>query len=382
MSWPETRTPATRRTGYVWHGMYTWHDTGTHAGILPAGGAIQPHQNLESAESKARFAGLVEVSGLLDQLHRVSPRSASVEDLRRVHTREHVERIARLSASGGGDGGDGMTPFGRGAFEIGQLAAGGTIAAVDAVLTGAVDNAYALVRPPGHHATRDRSMGYCLFNNVSVALEWARATHGVGRVAIVDYDVHHGNGAQEIYYDDPSVLAISLHQDRLFPRDSGSTDEVGSGAGRGCTVNIPLPAGCGNEAYLQAVDRVVRPALEAFRPELILVSSGFDACAADPLGRMAVSASGYRRMATALMQLATELTGGKIVFSHEGGYSPVYVPFCGLAVLEALSGAGTTVGDPYAAAFEDSPAHPLQEWQSDVIERARQIALALQLECP
>jgi acetoin utilization deacetylase AcuC-like enzyme len=380
MSWPITTVAAVRRTGYVWHDMFGWHDTGTHAAILPAGYAIQPHHNLESAESKARLASLVEVSGLLDELVRVRPRTATIEDLCRVHTHEYVHRIEHLSATGGGDGGDGMTPFGTGAFEIAQLAAGGTIAAVDAVLSGEVDNAYALVRPPGHHATRESGMGYCLFSNVSVAIEWARANHGVHRVAIVDYDVHHGNGAQGIYYRDPDTLAISIHQEDLFPRRSGPVNETGDGAGVGHTINIPLPAGCGNDAYVTAIERAVRPALERFQPELIMVSSGFDACAADPLGRMSVTASGYRRMAEVLVEIAAEVARGRIVFSHEGGYSPAYVPFCGLAVLEALSGATTSVGDPFEAAFEEAPTHSLKQWQAAVIEQAREIALALQLE--
>lgn len=186
---------ATRRTGYVWHERYAWHDTGTHIGVFPAGGFNQPHMTFESAESKSRMAGLVEVSGMIDELVRVKPRMASREDLLRVHDAAHVDRIERESADRGGDGGDGFTPFGQGSYDIARLAAGGTMAAAEAVLTGAADNAYALVRPPGHHARRDMGMGYCLFSNVCVAIEYVRATFGVQRVAIVDYDVHHGNGA-------------------------------------------------------------------------------------------------------------------------------------------------------------------------------------------
>lgn len=368
-----------RTTGYVWHERYAWHDTGTHVGIAPSGGFNQPHQTFESAESKSRFAGLVEVSGLIDELTRIAAREATEADLERVHTPGYVARIARESAQRGGDGGDGFTPFGVGSFEIAKLAAGGTIAATEAVVTGAVDNAYALVRPPGHHARREMGMGYCLFSNVSVAIEYARANLGVERVAIVDYDVHHGNGAQSIYWDDPNVLAISIHQERLFPQDSGFLTEIGGRGAEGTTINIPLQAGAGNGAYLSAIDRVVAPAVRAFAPDLIMVSSGFDPSPVDPLGRMSVTSRGFKQIAARLVDLATEVCAGRVVFSHEGGYSPVHVPFCGLAVLEALTGIDTGVEDPFGQSFDDSPAHELRPWQADVIAQAEEIALALRL---
>ena len=367
---------ATRRTGYVWHERYAWHDTGTHIGVFPAGGFNQPHMTFESAESKSRMAGLVEVSGMIDELVRVKPRMASRDDLLRVHDADHVDRIERESADRGGDGGDGFTPFGPGSYDIARLAAGGTMAAAEAVLTGAADNAYALVRPPGHHARRDMGMGYCLFSNVCVAIEYVRATFGVQRVAIVDYDVHHGNGAESIYADDADVLTISLHQDRLFPQDTGSVTETGR---QGTNINVPLPAGSGNGAYRAAIERVAVPAVTAFRPDIIFVSSGFDPSPVDPLGCMTVTSGGFKDMAALLVDLAEDVCGGKIVFSHEGGYSPVHVPFCGLAVLEALSGHETGVPDPFGQSFDASPAHVLQPWQDAVIAQAALIADALRL---
>ena len=367
---------ASRRTGYVWHERYAWHDTGTHIGVFPAGGFNQPHMTFESAESKSRMAGLVEVSGMIDELIRVKPRLASREDLLRVHDAAHVDRIERESADRGGDGGDGFTPFGQGSYDIARLAAGGTMAAAEAVLTGAADNAYALVRPPGHHARRDMGMGYCLFSNVCVAIEYVRATFGVQRVAIVDYDVHHGNGAESIYADDADVLTISLHQDRLFPQDTGSVTETGA---QGTNINVPLPAGSGNGAYRAAIERVAVPAVTAFRPDIIFVSSGFDPSPVDPLGCMTVTSGGFKDMAAILVGLAEDVCGGKIVFSHEGGYSPVHVPFCGLAVLEALSGHETGVEDPFGQSFDASPAHVLQPWQDAVIAQGALIADALRL---
>lgn len=367
----------TRRTAYVWHERYAWHDTGTALGIYPSGGMSQPYHAFESTQSKARIAGLIEVSGMLDAVDRVSARPATREELTRVHTARHVDRIAQLSAATGGDGGDGATPFGPGSYEIACLAAGGTMAATEAVVAGRADNAYALVRPPGHHAVAATGMGYCLFNNVAVAIEDARARLGVRRVAIVDYDVHHGNGAQSIYWDDPDVLTISLHQERLFPQDSGELTETGGAGADGTCINVPLPAGSGNGAYLAAVDRVVAPAVEAFAPDLIMVASGFDASPLDPLGCMTVTSAGFGAMAARLVALADRACDGRLVFSHEGGYSPVHAPFCALAVLEALSGHETGVADPFDAGFEHSPAHALKPWQDERIAQAEEVARAL-----
>ena len=367
----------TPKTGYVWHERYAWHDTGNFAGLFEGGRYIQPYQTFESPESKARFAGLVEVSGLLDQLERIRAREASDEELLRVHTKDYIERIRDLSAENGGDGGDGNTPFGRGSFELAKLAAGGTIAAAEAVITGTCRNAYALVRPPGHHAEPDLGRGFCLFANVPIALEHLRDVHGVQRVAIVDYDVHHGNGAQKIYWNDPDVLTISIHQDRLFPVDSGLLSEQGGPEALGTNINVPLHAGAGDHAYWAAIDRVVTPALTTFEPEIILVSSGFDASAFDPLGRMSVTSHGFRGIAERLINVADSVCEGRIVFSHEGGYSPVHVPYCGLAVLEALSGIRTEVSDPFELSVGNSPTKPLTQWQDAEIEQAAELARRL-----
>jgi acetoin utilization deacetylase AcuC-like enzyme len=358
-------------TGFAWHERYAWHDTGRWAGLVPSGGLVQPYIHVENSETKSRLAGLLEVSGLLDQLTRLKIVPATREDVLRVHTVRHLDRIEEQSATlHGGDAGDGWSPFGTGSYEIALLAAGGTIAATSAVLTGAVDNAYALVRPPGHHAERDRGIGFCIFNNVAVAIEWARANHGVERIAVVDYDVHHGNGTQEIFYSDPNTLTISVHQNRLFPSDSGMRSERGAGAGEGFALNVPLPAGSGNGAYVTVFERIVLPALQAFRPELIMVASGFDASINDPLGRMLVTASGYRQLTKLLMVAAAELCSGRLVMSHEGGYSAEYVPFCGMAVLEEMSGRTTEVEHPFAGSWDDLPGQELEPWQSHEIEGA------------
>jgi acetoin utilization deacetylase AcuC-like enzyme len=371
------------RTGYVWHEIYGWHDTGRYAGFLRPGGFVQPYQHFESSESKTRFAALVEVSGLLDHLVRLRATPATEEDLLRVHDAAYVTRIqAQSMLDKGGDAGDGDSPFGHGGYEIAALAAGGTIAALDAVVTGNVDNAYALVRPPGHHARPTTGMGFCVFSNAAIAIRAMRAQHGVERVAVVDWDVHHGNGTQEIFYADPDTLTISLHQDKLFPQDSGLLSECGVGAGLGSCINIPLPAGSGNGAYLATMHRVVVPALRAFRPDLIVVASGFDASANDPLGRMLVTAGSFREMTRVLLDTAADVCAGRLAMTHEGGYSPVYVPWCGLAVLQEMSGVDLDVDDPFEASWATLPDQELKPWQESVLLAAAEAAWDLLAQLP
>jgi acetoin utilization deacetylase AcuC-like enzyme len=356
-------------TGFVFHELYLWHNTWNWALVFPPGLTVQPGEHAENPETKRRFKNLVEVSGLMDHLTLIKPRPATEAEILRFHTPAHLEKIRRMSAAGGGDASE-LTPFGTGSFEIALLAAGGTIEAMDAVLSGRVRNAYALVRPPGHHATQDVGMGFCLFGNVAIAIMHAQALRGVGRVATVDWDVHHGNGTQAAFYDTPDVLTISLHQDNLFPANSGGLEERGSGRGEGYNLNIPLPPGCGDGAYIEAMRRVVIPALERYRPEVILVPSGFDASGVDPLGRMMVSADGYRQMTRLLMEAADRLCAGRLVMSHEGGYSAMYAPYCGLAVLEEMSGHQTGVQDPWGPHIAKWGQQDLQPHQDTAIAAA------------
>jgi acetoin utilization deacetylase AcuC-like enzyme len=356
-------------TGFVFHELYLWHNTQNWAQIFPPSLHVQPGEHAENAETKRRFRNLVEVSGLIDHLTLLRPRAASEAELLRVHTPEHVENIRKLSETGYADAG-GLTPLGTGSYEIGLLAAGGAIVATDAVLTAKVKNAYALIRPPGHHATRSSAMGFCLFANAAIAIEHARKVHRLARIAVVDWDVHHGNGTQSIFYADPGVLTISLHQDNLFPPDSGHLHETGDGAGAGYTLNIPLPAGSGNGAYLAAMERVVIPALQRFKPELIVVPCGFDASGMDPLGRQMVSSEGFRAMTRMILQAADILCSGRLVMTHEGGYSAAYVPYCGLAVLEELSGMRTHIADPWTLMIAGWGGQDLQPHQAAAIDKA------------
>ncbi|KQT63970.1 MULTISPECIES: class II histone deacetylase [unclassified Aureimonas] len=363
-------------TGWNFHELYLWHETGNAAGLFPPGLTIEPGQHFENAETKRRFRNLMEVSGLLDRLTPISSVEIDAEDLALVHDRAYVERIRAMSAERGGDASP-LTPFGAGSYEIACKAVGGTTAVMDAVLKGEIANGYALVRPPGHHAEPEVGMGFCLFANIPLAIAKLKPVHGFSRVATVDWDVHHGNGTQAVFYDDPSVLTISLHQDRLYPHASGLREERGTGAGEGYNINVPLPAGSGHGAYLAAFERVVLPALRRYRPDLIVVPSGFDAAAVDPLGRMMLHSGTYREMTRLLMEAADELCGGRLAMSHEGGYSSSYVPYCGLAVMEQLSGWRSAVDDPFLPVFQAYEGQTLRPHQEAEIMKAADLVEAL-----
>lgn len=367
-----------RTVGYLWDTLYGWVDTGS-GGFTPADPAagLQPiGHHVAHADTKRRFHEAVQVSPLRTKLTVLEPEAALDQDLLRVHTAEHVELIKTQSKDPkGGDAGDGATPFGKGGFDIGKLAAGGAIRAVEAVVNGEVDTAYALINPPGHHAERARGMGFCLFNNASVAAAYAKEQLGLTRVAIVDWDVHHGNGTQDIWWDNPEVLTISLHQNKCYPPESGFREDNGTGAGEGAALNIPLPPGSGNAVYELAMQDVVVPALKAFQPELIIVASGFDASVMDPLARQMVTQQGFKNMTAQIMDAADDICDGKVTFVQEGGYSPYYLPVCGIGVLEVLTGAESGFGDPFAVLFNTQGVDDLFDHQrEEVAEAAKLVA--------
>jgi acetoin utilization deacetylase AcuC-like enzyme len=356
-------------TGFVWHESYFWHDTGSGFLFSADGKTVQPLAHPESPESKRRIKSLLDITGLSKKLTHLEPRPATHGDILRVHTCNYYDRVWAMNDTGGDAGG--LTPFGKGSVEIALLATGGVIRATEAVWGGEVDNAFALVRPPGHHAVSDSGMGFCIFNNNAVAARYLQAVHGVQRIAIVDWDVHHGNGAQDIFYADPSVLTISLHQDNCFPPDSGHISQTGAGAGDGYNLNIPLPPGASHEAYIAAWSRVVIPALHRFQPEFIFVASGLDANGMDPLARMLATSQTFREMTHLTKDAAATLCGGKLVIAHEGGYSAAYVPYCGLAVVEALCGELSGLADPYLP-IVGPQGHPLALHEDQVIRQAEQ----------
>ncbi len=354
-------------TGWVWHERYAWHDA---RGLMDSVGPqalFEPEPSLESGNTKRRFRNLVDVSGLLAQLTCVAPRSASEDELAMVHSRSYIDRVRRQSRGDGGDAGN-SSPFGRGTYEIAALAAGGCMAAAESVLDETVANAYALVRPPGHHAGPGGGWGYCVFSNVALTALHLRRVHGLERVAIVDWDVHHGNGSQAVFWSDPSVLTVSLHQEDLFPPGSGTVEEIGAGDGAGANINVPLPAGSGRAAYLHALDRAVLPALARFRPDFILVACGLDASMNDPLGRMNLTSECFGLMTERMKQAAAALCRGRLVMCQEGGYSSAYVPYCGLAIVECLAAISTGVADPWLGDTRKVRDLPLREHEAQAID--------------
>ena len=372
---------STQQTGFVWHELYAWHNTGSAAGAIPSSATVQPLGHIESADSKRRIAELLAVSGLTAQLTKIEAKAATDSDLLRFHSASYLQRIRRLSETGGGDASAGVaedfTPFGQDGYDIAALSSGGCLELARAVWQGRVKNGYALTRPPGHHAEASRGRGFCIFGNAVIAIKHLQQVCGAGRVAVVDWDVHHGNGTQSAFYDDPTVLTISLHQERNYPTDSGDLIENGQGAGLGTCLNIPLPAGAGHQAYLAAFDQVVLPALHRFRPEIIVVCSGFDACIMDPLGRMMLHSDSYRAMTAKLMQAAQQLCRDRLVMFHEGGYSEAYAPYCGLAVLEQLCGQLSAIRDPYLADWPHHPGQTLQAHQQQLISQAAELLAAI-----
>jgi acetoin utilization deacetylase AcuC-like enzyme len=360
-------------TGWVWHERYAWHDARGLMDSAPPEALFEPEPSLESGVTKRRFRNLVDASGLLESLVAIDPRPAGDDVLAWIHDTAYIDDVRARSAADGGDAGN-WTPFGRGTYDVAALAAGGCIAAADAVVDGRIRNAYALVRPPGHHAGPAGGAGYCVFSNVALTALHLQRERGLERIAIVDWDVHHGNGTQAAFWTDPSVLAISLHQDGLFPVGSGRREEIGAGEGEGATINVPLPAGSGRAAYLDAFDRVVRPALDRFGADFVLVASGLDASMCDPLGRMNLTSECFGVLTDRVLEAAGELCGGRLVLCHEGGYSSAYVPYCGLAIVERLAGVATGVADPWLDDDRTVAALPLRADESAAVDAAAEIA--------
>ena len=271
-------------------------------------------------EREARMSAILEKlreENLLDSLAQPQFEAASEDDIARAHTREHIALIRDLAQSGGGQI-DGDTRVGAQSYDVARLACGAAISATARVLAGECDNAFVVARPPGHHAESNRAMGFCLFNTVAVAARYALEVGGLQRVAILDFDVHHGNGTQEIFYEDSKVFFASLHQWPLYP-GTGAAHETGAGAGIGTTKNIPLPAGYDDDEYIRAW-RTLEAPLREYSPQMIFISAGFDAHVRDPLGSMNVTAQGFATMAKIARSWAREMCGGKLVCVLEGGY--------------------------------------------------------------
>ncbi len=359
------------QTAFFWDERCFWHSGGNYALTARVGGLVQPLAAgglPENPETKRRLKNLLDVSGLAGQLACQSGEPATRKELLRVHGAAYIDEFKRLSDTGGGELGE-RTPFGFGGFEIATLSAGLVRSALYSVLQGTYRNAYALSRPPGHHCLPDWPNGFCLLNNIGIAIKAALADGLAERIAVVDWDVHHGNGTEAVFYDDPNVLTISIHQERNYPLDTGGVETQGKGAGLGFNMNIPLPPGAGHATYIEAMQRLALPKLNAFKPDVIIIACGYDASGVDPLGRMLAGSDTFRQMTRMAIGVADAHSNGRLVMAHEGGYSELHVPFCGHAVLEEMSGSAITAKDPLGPRLSgQQPAPASQAFFSGLID--------------
>jgi acetoin utilization deacetylase AcuC-like enzyme len=316
------------KVGYVYDPIYLKHDTGQHP---------------ENARRLEAVISHLEQTQLIRQLTLIQPRAAAIEEVSSVHSEQHIARIQRVAQEGGGWL-DPDTVMSSDSYDAALYAAGGLIKATEAVMQGKVDSAFALVRPPGHHATANRAMGFCLFNNIAIAAKYVLSKYTLERIAIIDFDVHHGNGTQESFYNNSKALYISTHEFPFYP-GTGHIEETGSGDAKGTTVNIPLPAGCGDAEYLLAFEQIIVPVVRRFNPQLILVSAGYDSHWADELAMMQVSVTGFTQMARIIKGLADELCSGRLVLTLEGGYNLAALATSVKATFDMLLG-NNNIEDP------------------------------------
>jgi len=327
--------------GYVYDSIYLEHDTGGH---------VENFNRLVDTMTELKQ------SKVINELTTIPARPATEEELLTIHAKPHIQNVENSAMAGGGwlDGDTITSPQ---SYQAALYAVGGLINALDGVMNNDVDSAFALVRPPGHHATQFKAMGFCLFNNVAVAAKQAIDKHNLSRVLIVDFDVHHGNGTQEAFYDDPNVLYFSTHLSPYYP-GSGSIEQTGNGAGLGYTLNVPMPAWCGNNKYMRVFEEILVPAARRYQPELIMVSAGYDAHWADHLAFMQVSITGFAQMASYLKDMSNELCDGKLLFTLEGGYNMEALAHSVRATFEVLLGK-TDINDPMGPAPDRSNSHDI-----------------------
>ena len=340
------------KTAFLIDDRFKLHDTGRYHPESPKRISCV-HQALEDLGVGERWA-------------RIQPRMAREQDLELVHPAGYIETVHRASEHAPSFL-DADTPVSSGSYAIACLAAGGVLACTDSIASGETVRSFAFVRPPGHHAEPDRGMGFCLFNNVALGAAYLRKVHGLNRVAVVDFDVHHGNGTQACFYEDPRVLYVSTHQYPYYP-GTGAFHEIGAGEGRGYTANFPLPAGTGDSVFVPVYSRIVSAILDQYRPECILVSAGFDALLGDPLGGLSVSVAGYASAAASLLKAADRNCGGRICFVLEGGYSPRGLPECIQAVMHEMESE-----DPKELSFPPDPLYAtiVKRAQADLGEHWR-----------
>jgi acetoin utilization deacetylase AcuC-like enzyme len=317
------------KIGYVYDPIYLEHETGDHP---------------ENSRRLISVMSHLERTEMLDKLILLQPRPASQSELESTHTANYISEIKASSKNGGGWL-DPDTIVSSRSYDAALYAAGGFINAIDSVCSRKVDKAFALVRPPGHHAIEDQAMGFCIFNNIAIGANYALNKLGMDRILIVDFDVHHGNGTQRTFYNNSEVFYFSTHQYPFFP-GTGSIEETGNGKGKGYTLNFPMKAGWGDEEYIKIFNEILVPAARRFQPKIILVSAGFDCHWADRLAMIQVSLTGLVQLISVLRNLADELCEGRLVFTLEGGYNLQVIAASVKATFDILSG-NDIIDDPF-----------------------------------
>jgi acetoin utilization deacetylase AcuC-like enzyme len=311
------------KTGFVYNEYFLQHDTGPG--------------HPESPERLIAIVSHLQQTKLWQKLQHLIIDEAQEEWITKVHTPEHLKYLRQACKQGLQTVDQGDTRISEDSYNVALMAVGGVLTATDSVMSGILKNAFCSVRPPGHHAERDKPMGFCLLNNVAIAARYVQQKYGAQRVAIIDWDVHHGNGTQNIFYDDNSVLYISLHQFPFYP-GTGSRGEQGIGKGLGFTINIPLMAGSGEKAFMEAFSEEVLPSLDNFLPDIIFISAGFDAHKDDPLANLNLTDNSFKILTSTLTDKAEKICNGRIVSVLEGGYNLRALPFSVEAHLLALIG--------------------------------------------
>jgi acetoin utilization deacetylase AcuC-like enzyme len=331
-------------TGIIRHDIYKEHLAG--------------YSHVESPERLQVIYDMLDTAEMADKLMSISPRPATHEELAWVHTESHIQRVASTDGKSHAslDPDTQTTPL---SYQAAKMAVGGLFALIDKIFDGTIQNGFALVRPPGHHAESDRAMGFCLFNNVAFGALYAMNTYSVKRVLIVDWDLHHGNATQNTFYGHPGVLYLSTHQFPHYP-GSGSLTEVGRGEGKGFTVNVPLWPGHGDAEFYQIFNQILVPIAKTFKPEFIIVSAGFDTFVDDPLGGMRVTPKGYAALTRVMMDLAETHCSGKLAFTLEGGYHLAGLRESVKAVLKELA-YGSVLTKEDTDAFEQGNPSPIVE---------------------
>lgn len=333
-------------TGFIWSEDYLLHEVGQMTYTFENGESMKVQDEFENSRRAVLIKEMLEKTDLLSSMISFSPYYASEEDLLRVHSLDHIRDMKEACQSGIREIGSDVygCPISE---QIARLSAGGAMKAVDICMKESIKQAYSLIRPPGHHASRDMAMGFCIYNNVAVAASYAIEKYNLNRVLILDWDVHHGNGTEDIFYERDDVLFISIHEENNYPENSGQVESNGKARGMGYNVNIPLPPGTGDGGYKLAFERIIAPIVSQFKPEFIMISAGQDCNALDPSGRMLVSREGFRFFGSKMKALANEYAQGRIAVIQEGGYSLPYVPIATLGVIEGLTEVQTGFDDPH-----------------------------------